>query len=102
MARKVTYSELIGDGPGKFFRPMTCSPPRTGRLHRGVRPGRARRVDDHPEEQIAQAHSGHDRRRAAGARGGWVAADDAADAPGMQHRSFLEIFRNLKPVCDGT
>ncbi|MFI4855438.1 MAG: VWA domain-containing protein [Phycisphaerales bacterium JB065] len=103
MPRKVTYSELVGDGPGKFLSPDELFPS-SGLVDFIVEYGQQGldALDEHPDDQIAQL------------------IDDMIEAGllerepdgtlrmtprmlrGMQHRAFLEIFRNLKPgVRDG-
>lgn len=103
MARKVTYSELIGDGPGKFLSPDDLFPAK-GLVDFIVEYGQEGldALDDHPEAQIAQLiedmiEAGLLEREADGSL-----KMTPRMLRGMQHRSFLEIFRNLKPgVRDG-
>lgn len=103
MPRKITYSELVGDGPGKFLSADDLFPS-SGLVDFVMEYGQQGldALDSHPDQQIAQL------------------IEDMIDAGllerdadgslrmtprmhrGMQHRAFLEIFRNLKPgVRDG-
>ncbi len=103
MARKITYSELIGDGPGKFLSPDDLFPS-SGLVDFIVEYGQdgLDALDEHPDEQIAQLIEDM-------IQAGLLEREPDGSLRmtprmhrGMQHRAFLEIFRNLKPgVRDG-
>ena len=103
MPRKVTYSELVGDGPGKFLSPDELFPP-SGLVDFIMEYGQQGldALDQHPEQQIAQLIQDM-------LDAGLLERDQDGTLNmtprmlrGMQHRSFLEIFRSLKAgVRDG-